>query len=272
MDVTRDIATTRSRLDEARRAGGRIALVPTMGALHVGHLSLVEAALRDGAYVVVSIFVNPIQFGPNEDFERYPRDEAGDFAKCEQAGVELVFTPPVEQMYPPDAVTSVHVSRLTETLCGPCRPGHFDGVTTVVCKLFNIVQPPVAYFGQTDAQQLAVIRRMARGRDRPVGLGVSGRNQYLSADERRQATALYRALCMARERIQRGARDAAEITLAMRARIDDAGPARVDYISAVDPDSMQPVRQVTGPVLLALAVHIGRTRLIDNILVDPSAP
>ena len=177
-----------------------------MGYLHAGHLSLVEAARRDGTFVVTSIFVNPTQFGPNEDYERYPRDTASDLRQCEDAGVELVFMPAVPDMYPPDAVTSVHVAGLTETLCGPCRPGHFDGVATVVAKLFNIVQPDRAYFGRKDAQQLAVLRRMTRDLDMPIeiigcpivrepdGLAMSSRNVLLSDDERRRALALHRAL------------------------------------------------------------------------------
>ena len=174
MKVTRDIPSTRAAIAEARRDGRRIGFVPTMGALHAGHLSLVEAARRDGTFVVVSIFVNPTQFGPGEDYDRYPRDTAGDLRQCQEAGVELVFMPAVTDMYRPDAVTTVHVARLTDTLCGPWRPGHFDGVATVVAKLLNIVQPDRAYFGQKDAQQLAVIRRMTRDLDLPVEIvGVS---------------------------------------------------------------------------------------------------
>ncbi len=256
-------------------------LVPTMGYLHAGHLSLVEAARRDETFVVVSIFVNPTQFGPHEDYERYPRDTAGDLQRCEEAGVELVFMPAVTDMYPPDATTTVHVAGLTETLCGPCRPGHFDGVATVVTKLLNIVQPDRAYFGRKDAQQLAVIRRMTRDLNLPVeivgcplirepdGLAMSSRNAMLSADERQRALSLYRSLCQARERIQSGERNAAAVIEQMRRIVAAADPARSDYISVVDPDTMQPVERIERPVLVALAVCFGSTRLIDNMLVDP---
>lgn len=281
MNVTRDIASTRAALAAVRQAGRPIALVPTMGALHAGHRSLIEAARRDGGFVVVSIFVNPTQFCPSEDFVRYPHDESSDLKQCEEAGVELVFFPLVEAMYEQDAVTKVHVGRLTETLCGPFRPGHFDGVTTVVNLLFNIVQPDVAYFGQKDAQQLAVIKRMVRDLRMPVrivacptvrgpnGLAISSRNESLSDAQRRQAASLYRALCDARDRIRGGERDAAAVTREMHRIITEAGPARVDYISVVDPETMQPVERIASPVLIALAVHIGATRLIDNLSVDP---
>jgi pantoate--beta-alanine ligase len=281
MEVTREIASVRRVLAEPRRSGRRIAFVPTMGALHVAHVSLMEAARREGGHLVVSIFVNPKQFAPEGDFERYPRDEAADLEVCREAGVDLVFLPSTEAMYRPDATTTVHVARLTDTLCGPCRPGHFDGVALVVAKLFNIVQPDVAYFGEKDFQQLAVIRRMVHDLDmrieivgcptvrEPDGLAVSSRNAYLTDAQRRQATVLYRALCAARTRIQAGARDPGEVTDQMRRIIEEAGPAEVDYISAVDPDSMQPVKRIDKPVLIALAVHIGPARLIDNLLVDP---
>lgn len=283
MKVTRDIATTRETLAAVRHGGRRIAFVPTMGALHVGHLSLIEAAKRDGGYLVVSIFVNPAQFSPGEDLERYPRDEAADLEKCRKAGVDLVFIPPVEEMYPPDSATTVHVARLTETLCGPHRPGHFDGVTTIVAKLLNVVQPEVAYFGEKDAQQLAVIRRMVRDLDLPIaivgcrtvreadGLAVSSRNAYLTEPQRVQAQCLYRALCQAKSLIEGSETDSATVVAAMRRAIADAGPARVDYIDIVDPESMQPVPHIERRVLIALAVRIGSTRLIDNLQVDPRA-
>jgi pantoate--beta-alanine ligase len=280
MQVTRDIPSTRAAIAVARRAGQRIGFVPTMGALHAGHLSLVEVARRDGVFVVASIFVNPTQFGPDEDYERYPRDTAGDLQRCADAGVALVFMPAVADMYRPDAVTAVHVAKLTETLCGPWRPGHFDGVATVVAKLFNIVQPDRAYFGRKDAQQLAIIRRMTRDLDLPVeivgcptvrepdGLAMSSRNAYLSADERRQALVLHRALCAARERIHGGERAAQVVTEQMRQIVNAGQPAGIDYISVVDPDTLQPVVQIAGPVLVALAVRIGHTRLIDNLTID----
>ncbi|MEW6197937.1 MAG: pantoate--beta-alanine ligase [Planctomycetota bacterium] len=281
MEVTGEMAATRAAVAAARAAGRSIGLVPTMGYLHAGHLSLVAAARRDGHFVVASLFVNPTQFGPHEDYDRYPRDTAGDLQKCEQAGVELVFMPDVPAMYPPDAATTVHVARLTDTLCGPCRPGHFDGVATVVAKLFNIVQPDVAYFGQKDAQQLAVIRRMVRDLDFPLrivgcptvrepdGLAMSSRNAMLSPDERQRATALYRALTAARARIVAGEQDPATVVAAMRRLIEEADPTTIDYISIVDPETMQPLDRIGGPVLIALAVRLGATRLIDNLTVDP---
>ena len=284
MLVTRDIAATRRAIAEARQAGHRIGFVPTMGYLHAGHLSLVEAARHAGSWIVASIFVNPTQFGPTEDFDRYPRDAAGDLRQCEQAGVELVFMPSVEDMYPPGSTTTVHVAQLTDTLCGPCRPGHFDGVATVVMKLFNIVQPDLACFGQKDAQQLAVIRRMTRDLNLPIeivgcptvrepdGLAMSSRNALLSTGERHRAVALYRALCAARDARAGGERDAQALTALMRRIIDAAEPARIDYISIVSPDTLQPVIHVDHTVLMALAVRIGNTRLIDNMLLDPAAP
>ncbi|MFQ5805639.1 MAG: pantoate--beta-alanine ligase, partial [Phycisphaerae bacterium] len=226
-------------------------------------------------------FVNPTQFGPNDDFRRYPRDEAGDLATCEKAGVDLVFIPPVEEMYPPESATTVQVARLTETLCGPHRPGHFAGVTTVVTKLFNIVQPDAAYFGQKDAQQLAAIRRMVRDLDLPIevvgcptvreadGLAVSSRNAYLNQVQRVQARCLYRSLSEAKALIERGETKATAVVGAMRRIIDEAGPARIDYISVVDPESMQPAERIERRVLIALALRIGSTRLIDNLQVDP---
>ncbi len=290
MQVLRDIASTRAAIATARRDGRVIAFVPTMGYLHAGHLSLVEAARRDDTsrtgpvqrakpFIVVSIFVNPTQFGPQEDFGRYPRDTAGDLEKCAAAGVELVFLPGPEEMYRPDASTTVRVAGLTDTLCGPCRPGHFDGVATVVAKLFNIVQPDRAYFGQKDAQQLAVIRRMVRDLDFPLeivgcltvrepdGLAMSSRNALLAPQERQRATALYRALCAARERIAAGERSAAAVTAEMQAIVAAVQPQRIDYISVVDPETMQLVETIHGPVLVALAVRIGNTRLIDNMTI-----
>ena len=281
MQVTRNIADTRSTVAEARRAGRRIGFVPTMGALHRGHASLIDAARRDGTYTVVSIFVNPLQFGPNEDFQKYPRDEAADLQVCQQAGVDLVFIPSTDELCRPDAVTRVHVAKLTETLCGVSRAGHFDGVTTICTKLFNIVQPDVAYFGEKDFQQLAVVRRMVRDLDMPLeivgcptvreenGLAISSRNMYLTPAERDQAACLYDGLIKARNRIHAGERNASKITALLRDVITAAGPARIDYIRLVDSETMQPVERISGPVLVALAVHIGAARLIDSFFVDP---
>jgi len=279
------IADLRAHLEPQRRAGRRIGFVPTMGALHEGHLSLIRAARADCDEVVVSIFVNPTQFGPGEDYARYPRDEAADLAACRAEGVDVVFCPTVEQMYPPGDATRVVVARLTEVLCGPCRPGHFDGVTTVVAKLFNIVQPHRAYFGQKDAQQAVVIRRMTQDLCWPIeivvcptvrepdGLALSSRNAYLSADQRRQACCLYRSLEWARSEVEAGRRDAEALVAGMRRRIEEAGPCTIDYIQVVDAETLEPRSVVEGRCLIALAVRIGPARLIDNIIVeDVDAP
>ncbi len=281
MQVVRTIREARAAVAEAKAAGRRVGFVPTMGFLHQGHLSLVAAARQDGCWIAVSIFVNPLQFGPSEDFERYPRDEARDLELLRQAGVDLVFVPTAAEMYPPNAVTRIHVERLTEHLCGPWRPGHFDGVATVVAKLFAIVPADRAYFGRKDAQQLAVIGRMVRDLDLPIevvgcdtvrepdGLAMSSRNVYLSADERRRATALYRALCLARDQIGAGERDVSRVAAAMRRVIDAASPTQVDYVSVVDAEELQPVERIDRRVLIAVAVRFGGTRLIDNVVVDP---
>ncbi len=281
MIIARTIEQVRDAVREARAAGRRIGFAPTMGALHEGHLSLIRRARDDGCWVVVSIFVNPTQFAPGEDYDKYPRDEAGDLALCEREQVGCVFLPDVPTMYPPDACTTVHVAKLTETLCGPHRPGHFDGVTTVVAKLLNIVQPDAAYFGRKDAQQLAVIRRMVRDLDMPVeiigcdtvrepdGLALSSRNRYLSDDQRRRAVCLYQALCRARELIESGERDPRRVVAEMRRIVDAAEPDGVDYIEIVDPDDCQPVERIERPVLVALAVRIGPARLIDNMTLAP---
>ena len=281
MIVARTIEQVRQAVRDAREAGRRIGFVPTMGALHDGHLSLVRKGHADGCWVVVSIFVNPTQFAPGEDYDQYPRDEAGDLALCEREGVACVFLPDVQTMYPPDACTTVHVAKLTETLCGPHRPGHFDGVATVVAKLLNIVQPDAAYFGRKDAQQLAVIRRMVRDLNMPVqivgcetvrepdGLALSSRNRYLSVDERRRAVCLYQALCRARELIEAGERDPRRVVAEMRRIVDAAEPDGVDYIEIVDPEDCQPVERITQPVLVTLAVRFGSARLIDNMTLAP---
>jgi len=280
--IVESISAVRSRVGSARREGHRIGLVPTMGALHEGHLSLVRHARRRCEYIVVSLFVNPTQFVAGEDYESYPRTLDADVAMCRTEGVDLVFAPSVEEMYDPSAATTVHVARLTETLCGPHRPGHFDGVTTVVTKLFNIVQPDVAFFGQKDAQQAIVIRKMVRDLDMPVevvvcptvrepdGLAMSSRNRYLSAEQRQQALCLYRSLQEARRAIEEGQRDTRVLTTRMRRIIEAAGPCAIDYVEVVHPETLERVEHVNGAVLIAVAVRIGKARLIDNILVDPA--
>ncbi|MBK8482536.1 MAG: pantoate--beta-alanine ligase [Proteobacteria bacterium] len=266
---------------EARRAEGkRIGFVPTMGALHAGHLSLVRLAAQHADALVVSIFVNPLQFGPGEDLMRYPRDLAGDGAKCAEAGVALLFSPTAEQFYPSGFQTQVEVESLARGLCGERRSGHFRGVCTVVTKLFNIVGPCVAVFGAKDYQQLAVIRRMVVDLDQPVtivsgpivrevdGLAMSSRNACLSAEERRQAPFLYAALQRAREVVGAGERDAAALLLVTRAALAGATLAAVDYVELRHAQTLAPLTQVLpGATLLALAVTFGRTRLIDNAVL-----
>ncbi len=274
------VVSTISELRAARRAmSGPVGLVPTMGYLHEGHLSLVRRARAENAYVIATIFVNPTQFGPQEDFSRYPRDLPRDLALLEKVGTDLVFAPPVEEVYPPGFCTYVHVEEITTRLEGEKRPGHFRGVATVVCKLFNLTQPQRAYFGQKDAQQLVVIRRMARDLDFDLeiipcptvreadGLAMSSRNVYLNATERQAATVLYRALSAARARYEAGERDAEALRRAMREVLAAEPLARADYVSLADPESLTELARVEGTALASLAVYIGKTRLIDNILL-----
>ncbi len=281
MQVARTIEELRKAVAEARRGGARIALVPTMGALHAGHLSLIARARASAPFVAVSIFVNPTQFGPNEDLARYPRDEAADLAACRAAGADLVFLPSEKEMYPGGEATTVHVRGLTDTLCAPLRPGHFDGVATVVTKLFNLVQPDVACFGEKDYQQLAVIRRMVRDLSQPIeivgcatvrepdGLALSSRNRLLSPSERSQAGSLSRALRDAVRRVGEGERDVSAIEQAMRAVVQAAGPAQIEYAAVVDADTLTPLKRLERPALAALAVRLGATRLIDNMRLEP---
>lgn len=266
--------------DRARGAGERIGFVPTMGYLHEGHLSLVREARRRADRTVVSVFVNPLQFGPHEDFDRYPRALERDRTLLEQEGVDVLYAPSVEAMYPPGFQTHVEVERVTQGLCGATRPGHFRGVTTVVAKLFHAVKPHVAVFGQKDFQQLVAIRRMVRDLDFDIeivgapivreadGLAMSSRNAYLSARERRAATCLHRALAAAAEMVHRGEDDAARVAAAVRQHIDAEPLARADYVAVVDPDTLEPLERTTGGCLIAAAVFIGSTRLIDNVLID----
>ncbi|HTU22650.1 MAG TPA: pantoate--beta-alanine ligase [Gemmataceae bacterium] len=279
--VVADIAPLRHAVAEARRRDLSIGLVPTMGALHAGHLSLIEAARAQMGYVVVSIFVNPTQFGPHEDFSRYPRPLERDLELCGAAGIDLVFLPQPDLLYPPGYRTFVEVTGLQDVLCGAARPGHFRGVATIVLKLFNLVQPDRAYFGQKDTQQVRILQQMVRDLNVPVeicvcpiireadGLALSSRNGYLEAEERRHATILYRALTEARRRIEAGERDAAVVREMMREQIDSAPGAVLDYAAVVDADTLQDLVQLVPgrPVLLALAVKLGGTRLIDNLLI-----
>ena len=265
-----------------RAQGRRIGFVPTMGNLHDGHLSLVRIAKKHSDVVVVSIFVNPTQFGPNEDFAAYPRTFEADRAMCEAEGVDLVFYLSVPDMYPAGASVSLTENSLSRTLCGAARPGHFDGVCTVVAKLFNIVLPHVAVFGEKDAQQLRVIRRMVRDLRFPVeivsgptareadGLARSSRNQYLTAEQRPQAVCLRRALDEAERRFAAGERDPAALVAAMRAVVAQAPAAKIDYVEIVDDETLQPLAgPIARPALAALAVWVGTPRLIDNAVLRP---
>jgi pantoate--beta-alanine ligase len=267
-----------------RRLAGRVVFVPTMGALHEGHAALVREARRlagTGGRVAVSIFVNPLQFGPNEDFDRYPRTLEADLAICAAAGADLVFAPPVDEVYWPDRSIQVSESRLSHVLCGASRPGHFDGVCTVVAKLFNLVQPDEAVFGKKDYQQLAILRRLVRDLDFPVqlhgldtvreadGLALSSRNRYLSPEERAQAPALQAALQGARATWRGGVTETAVLLAGVRDHLAAAAPlGRIDYAALVNRHTLEPQAQADAESLLALAVFFDRARLIDNLELD----
>jgi pantoate--beta-alanine ligase len=282
MNVVHTVAELRAALREPRRAGQTIGLVPTMGAFHEGHLSLMRRARRDCDVVVVSLFVNPAQFNDPADLDRYPRDRERDEALAADIGVDYVFAPSVEEVYPPGFATSVSVAKITETLEGAHRGrAHFDGVTTVVTKLFNMVSPDVAYFGQKDAQQALVIRRLVRDLDIPVqievcptvrepdGLALSSRNAHLSEEDRARATALHGALAAVQDAVSAGERDPAVLRARAHAVLATAGIVP-DYLELVSSDTLTPVSRIDGAVLAVLAAHVGETRLIDNQLIQPS--
>lgn len=279
MEVVRDPKELHKLSHRIRREGKKIGFVPTMGYLHQGHLSLIKRCKEKSDFVVVSIFVNPTQFGPDEDYNRYPRDFDRDKELLEKEGVDVIFYPDKKSMYPENYSTYVRVKGLTEVLCGRSRPGHFEGVTTVVTKLFNIVKPDVAVFGQKDAQQAFVIKRMVRDLNFDIeidvapivreidGLAMSSRNIYLSEEERREATILYESLKRAKELIERGERDARRIIKEMGRMISEKPRARIDYISIVETENLREVEEIEGEVLIALAVWFGKARLIDNIII-----
>ncbi len=284
MKIAHTIEEVREAVRAARMHGATVGFIPTMGFLHRGHLSLIETARKAGAtHVVVSIFVNPKQFGPNEDFARYPRDEERDRAQLENAGVDLLFLPPVEVMYPHGATTAVVVGGVSQPLEGERRPGHFDGVATVVAKLFNIVQPDIAAFGRKDAQQCAVVERMVTDLDVPVrlvfgetvrehdALAMSSRNAYLSVEDRAKAPVLHRALRAGEEAITHGIHEVAGIEKLMHRVVAEDGGVDVDYLAVVDPLTFESPEDFGRDVLLAGAVRIGKTRLIDNVRVDHRA-
>lgn len=266
----------------APHRGGSIGFVPTMGYLHEGHMSLFRAARAANDFVVASIFVNPTQFAEGEDLDVYPRDPEGDSAKCVECGVDLLWMPPVDSVYAPDHSTTVTVEGITAGLCGVTRPDHFQGVATICTKLFNLVQPDRAYFGEKDFQQLAMIRRMVRDLDIPLeivgmpivreedGIAMSSRNAYLSAEERSQGLALSRGLAAAEAAFTRGERDASKLRAAVVESIDDAPLARLDYAEVVDAETLAPLHApITRPVVCAVAAHLGSTRLIDNRVLRP---
>jgi len=273
------ISWARDSVGRARLAGRTVGLVPTMGALHQGHARLIEIARSECDFVVVSIFVNPLQFDREEDLDRYPRTLAADLDICGSLQVDAVFTPAPADMYPRPQASIVQVHRLADHLCGAHRPGHFEGVATVVLKLFHIVQPERAYFGEKDAQQLAIIRRMVDDLNLPIatvgvptvresdGLAMSSRNRHLTSEERMHATSLFRALTSTAEQIGGGARRPEDITRLALATIPAHPDIRLEYLEIVDPEELQPVTEVTGRVLVAGAMWVGSTRLIDNITV-----
>jgi pantoate--beta-alanine ligase len=276
-----DIAAVRHDCREARARGQRIGLVPTMGALHDGHLSLVRAAQAQCDEVVVSIFVNPTQFGPTEDLARYPRPFDRDAGLLEKEGVDVVFAPSVDEMYPAGGTTWITVEGLSEKLDGRSRPGHFRGVATVVAKLFVATEPDVAFFGEKDAAQVAVIRRMVRDVNFPVeivacplvrepdGLAMSSRNAYLNAEDRRRALVLNRSLQEVRKKFTAGERDAGPLIAAAREILAQEPEVHLDYCEIVDPDTLDPVEGITKKTLVAVAAYVGTTRLIDNIVLNP---
>jgi pantoate--beta-alanine ligase len=277
MTIVRTVAGMKALVRRWRREGKRIGFVPTMGYLHEGHLSLVRESTDRADVAVVSIFVNPAQFGPNEDFKKYPRDLEKDAAFLTAAGVDVLFYPEAAEIYPPGYRTYVEVEGLQDRLCGRSRPGHFRGVATVVLKLFDIVAPDLAFFGAKDAQQVLIIRRMAADLDldveivtcpivrEPDGLALSSRNAYLGPDERKAALVLSRSLRAAEKAVADGERDAGRLVAGIRAVIAAEPLARIDYVEAVDPETLEPVAGIRGDVLVALAVFIGPTRLIDNV-------
>ena len=277
--VVRTVADLRRCVAEFRKAGRTIGLVPTMGALHEGHVSLVKGALDRGDVPVTSIFVNPTQFGPKEDFSAYPRDEEGDFAKLREAGCRIAYAPSKEEMYPGEQLTTVTVAGITDGLCGPLRPGHFQGVATVVAKLLLMAMPDRAYFGEKDYQQLQVIKRMVRDLAMPFeivgmptvreadGLAMSSRNRYLSTEERAKALGLYRQLVTVADAVRDGKKSCTEATAAASQALRDGGFDIIEYFTVVDAESLKPLERVAGPARVISAARLGRTRLIDNLAV-----
>lgn len=281
MKLIKTIEETRKEISQYRQKGASIALVPTMGALHEGHESLMERSLSENDITVVSIFVNPTQFGPNEDFDSYPRNLDQDLAICKKMGVDIVFAPDVEEMYPKDYDTFIEVGSVATVLEGASRPGHFRGVATVVSKLFNIITPERAYFGQKDAQQVSVIRKMVYDLNIPVsvvpcpiireqdGLAKSSRNQYLSETERKQSIILSQTLQLGEELLRSGETDSRLILDKMKQNLETEQAARLEYIKIRDAKQLKEVAQIDQPIFILIAAYIGSTRLIDNVFFDP---
>ncbi len=282
MEVAKTIEEIRSLIKKARSNGKTIGLVPTMGALHIGHISLIKAAAEKTDFVVVSIFVNPIQFGPSEDFDKYPRPFEQDLQICQDNSVNLVFAPSSDEMYGRENLTWVDVDKLTEPLCGRSRPDHFRGVTTVCAKLFNIVLPDIAFFGQKDAQQAIVIERMVADLNMPLdiivcptvreedGLAVSSRNKYLNESERKDAPLIYEALQKAQSMVASGTKETQQILDEMRKILNRSKLIEPEYVEIVDTETLQPTGTAEGKLLIAIAAKLGSARLIDNITVDAS--
>lgn len=278
MMVVEKIQDVREIIKSQKKQNKKIGLVPTMGYLHDGHLSLIKKAKENSDFVCASIFVNPIQFGPNEDYDKYPRDVERDIKLLENQGCDLVFIPSVEEMYPDERLTTITVRKITDKLCGAYRPGHFDGVCTVVAKLFNIFTPDIAVFGQKDAQQVAVIKKMVEDLNMPVeiiaspivrdkdGLALSSRNTYLTDEERRAALILNKSLKEAEKLLVSGERSAEKILDAVRKTLEDEPQCKVQYVSCVDPDTLDDLNTICDKALIAIACYIGNTRLIDNLL------
>lgn len=279
MKISATIKETHAACRAARQAGQRIGLVPTMGALHEGHLSLVRKAKSDSDFVAVSLFVNPLQFGPREDLAKYPRTFERDRDLLSRAGVDLLFAPSTAEMYPNGGVTYVNVEAVSDRLDGKSRPGHFRGVSTVVSKLFHIVEPDVAFFGQKDAAQVAILRRMVRDLNWPVeivvcpivrepdGLAMSSRNAYLDPAQREQALVLSRALRRVQEAFSRGERQAHCLEAIGRQTFEEEPQVRIDYVSVVDPDTLETITMAEAGTLVAIAAYVGSTRLIDNVIL-----
>jgi pantoate--beta-alanine ligase len=281
MELAKTIKSVRSWVNVARSKGKKIGFVPTMGALHIGHISLIEAARKNTDFVVVSIFVNPTQFGPGEDFEKYPRPLDTDLEICKKAGADVVFAPSAKEMYPMKNLTWVNVEKLTAPLCGRCRPGHFRGVATVCTKFFNIVAPDIAFFGQKDAQQVAVVKKMAADLNMSLeivvcptvrektGLAISSRNRYLTAQEKKDAASIYKSLRKCEQMVKEGIRETEPIIAQMRKILSPV--SSIEYISIVDARTLETIDKIAGPAIAAVAVKIGSTRLIDNILIEKNS-